>query len=101
MTEHETKRARVTASMKRDMAATLRTFHAANEAKKAADSDYRRARKAVEAIPDGQYVDMIKTYGNPRTITDNDAVAKRYEELGEMVPTKLAYPIVVRVVETS
>lgn len=94
-----TKRTRVTAAVKRQIAETLAAFHAVNEAKKSTDAEYRRLRKEVELIPDGQYVDYLKTYGNPRTINDNDAIAKRFEELGEMVPTKLSHPLVVRKIQ--
>lgn len=92
---------RMSAATRRQIETTLATFYEANEAKRAADADYRRARKAVEAVPDGQFGEYLKTYGNPRTITDNDAVAKRYEELNEIVPTKQAFPLVVRKVQQS
>lgn len=86
---------RMTAA-RREIEAKLAEFYTANEAKRKADADYRRARKAIEDVPDGQFGEYLKTYGNPRTITDNDAVAKHFSQLHETVPTKQAFPLVVR-----
>lgn len=87
---------RLSAATKREIVSTLEAFHDVNEAKKEVDREYRRLRKAVEAVPDGQFGDYLKTYGNPRTQKDLDAIDAHYEEIGEPVPTKLSYPIVVR-----
>lgn len=77
-------------------AKVLREYLVTHNEKLAVDKDDRRLKRLVEAIPDGQHGNYLKTYGNPRTVTDLDAVAKRYAELGEEVPTKLAHPLVVR-----
>jgi hypothetical protein len=90
--------ARMTAADKQ-IETKLREYFEANEAKRKADADYRRTRKMVEDIPDGQYGSMLKTFGNPRTINDNDAITKRFDQLGEIVPTKQAFPLVVREVQ--
>lgn len=87
---------RLSAATKREISKTLAAFHDVNEVKKETDREYRRLRKEVEAIPDGQFGEYLKTYGNPRTQKDLDAIDARYEELGEPVPTRLSYPIVVR-----
>lgn len=76
--------------------AVLADYYRVNDQKREIDREHRRLKKAVELIPDGQVGSYIKTYGNPRVITDQDAVAERYAELGEEVPKKLAHPLIVR-----
>lgn len=74
----------------------LRAYFEANAAKNEADREYRTARKAVELVPDGQWGEYLKTYGNPRTLKDHEAIEKRFAVLGETVPTKVSHPLVVR-----
>lgn len=80
----------------RQMAEKLAEYYQVHEEKLAIDKDDRRLRKATDAVPEGQWGDYIKTRGNPRVIPDTDAIAKHFSDLGEEVPTKLAYPLIVR-----
>jgi hypothetical protein len=74
----------------------LGEYFVVHEEKKEQDKEDRRLKRAIETVPDGQWGEYVKTVGNPRIVMDNDAVAERYARLGETVPTKLAYPVIVR-----
>jgi hypothetical protein len=50
----------------------------------------------VKDVPAGIYGDWVRAEGNPREITDQDAVKQHYAELGLPLPTKMTEaPIIV------
>jgi hypothetical protein len=74
----------------------LGEYHAVHSDKLAVDKEDRRLRRAVQAIPDGQWGDYLKTYGDGRKVMDQDAVMARFAELGEEVPMKLTNSMIIR-----
>ena len=80
----------------RENARVLAEYFATHEAKKETDREDRRLRRAADLVPDGQWGDYIKTYGDGKAVMDQDAVKARFEALGEPVPMKLTHSVIVR-----
>lgn len=80
--------ARVKASEAKRNAKVLEDYFVVNDEYHALERERKRLRGEVDMIPAGKYGDWEKAYGTPGKTTDMDAVARRYEELGEVVPTR-------------
>lgn len=80
------------ASKTRRHEATLAAYKAVSDEYHEIERERKRLRGEVDLIPAGTYGEYQKAFGTPSRTVDMDAVARRYEELGEVLPTREKAP---------